>query len=101
MVASNGAKRVLYRAPGYETWASYIGKVFYSCGDGKNYECQASGGVYTLWNPYKVNSETGNSPIYFSEETPLILQWDKISERFDLYSADNSNQSDSYTYTGI
>ena len=55
------------RAASYSTWASYIGKIIYcEKGDlaGKNIECLAQPGTYTLWNPIAATS--GDSPLYFT-----------------------------------
>ena len=62
------------RAASYSTWASYIGKIIYcERGDlaGKNIECLAQPGTYTLWNPIAATS--GDSPLYFTSEMPILL----------------------------
>ena len=62
------------RAASYSTWASYIGKIIYcEKGDlaGKNIECLAQPGTYTLWNPIAATS--GDSPLYFTSEMPILL----------------------------
>ena len=62
------------RAASYSTWASYIGKIIYcEQGDlaGKNIECLAQPGTYTLWNPIAATS--GDSPLYFTSEMPILL----------------------------
>ena len=62
----------LKRATSYGSWSSYIGKVIYSPrGRTGNFESLAGAGTYSLWNPHETSS--GNSPIYFTGELPILL----------------------------
>lgn len=85
----------IQRAPSYETWASYLGKVMYSLDDGQNYESLATPGLYTLWNPKKVDTVSGDSAIYFRKEQPIILFNNAITKTFDLYDAQHDAPSSS------
>lgn len=84
-------KYCIQRAPSYETWASYLGKVMYSLYDGLNYESLATPGLYTLWNPKKVDTVSGDSPIYFRVEQPIILFLNAAKGSFDLYDSNHEN----------
>lgn len=94
----------LKRAPSYTTWASYIGKVIYVSAGAlakENIESLANAGTFELYNPLDA-SNTGSSPLYFTEETPIILFGDKIYKTVDLYiDANYSHTSNVLNIDGI
>lgn len=85
----NGVKWCLKRVNGYNTWASYIGKIIY-CQNGSdgmrsmNMQSLASAGG-TLWD---INSNSsGSSLLYFTQERPVLLFPQNVNGKFNLYDA--------------
>lgn len=85
-------KTYIERSGSYTQWSEYIQKVFY-CSDsnsstylGKNTECLAKAGTYKLWNP--LVSDSGDSPLIFVPERPLILDYEQVvNSEYDLLTA--------------
>ena len=70
-------KRCLKRAGGYEEWAPYLGKVWFSMSGARgNWQSLARSGAYQLWNPNA--TDCGNSPIFFTKERPVLLFGNKV-----------------------
>lgn len=78
----------LKRAPGYQNWASYIGKVIYCAGgqlQGENMQCLASAGAFNLWDPRSASGINGSSPLLFIPEQPILLFNNKIYKTVTIY----------------
>lgn len=77
-----------HRAAGYEDWGSFIGKIIFvqqgAQNKGTNWESLAQPGG----NLYKFDSATsGNSPLYFKRESPIVLFSNKTKYGVDLVGA--------------
>lgn len=85
------------RSGSYNSWGDFIGKIIYVSGgatqSGKNFEAIANAGG-TLYTGTTATTETGASPLYFTEEKPLVL-FPELLYRKDIDLATNSDVSSS------
>lgn len=73
------------RAAGYNSWASFIGRVIYAKAPiGGNYSSLAGATGATLWDPNSLNGQFGEGRLWIVPERPILLFRNKLKTSGDF-----------------
>lgn len=75
----------LRRAAGYNSWASFIGRIIYASAPvGGNYTSLAYASGATLWDPNSLTGQYGAGRLWIKPERPILLFKNKLKAGGDF-----------------